>query len=44
VGPPAGHKISRSDLIEEMRRGGFELADELTTLEHQYVLSFRPGS
>lgn len=42
VGPPAGHKIPREELIAELRRGGFELADELTTLEHQYVLSFRP--
>jgi ubiquinone/menaquinone biosynthesis C-methylase UbiE len=43
VGPPVGHKISRDDLVSELERGGFELEDELQSLEHQYVLAFRPS-
>jgi SAM-dependent methyltransferase len=41
VGPPAGHKIPRDELVAELARGGFELAGELDDLEYQYVLAFR---
>jgi SAM-dependent methyltransferase len=41
VGPPAGHKIPRDELVAELKRGGFEPAGELDDLEYQYVLAFR---
>jgi ubiquinone/menaquinone biosynthesis C-methylase UbiE len=40
VGPPAGHKLSREQIVDELARGGFRLASELDKLPYQYVLVF----
>jgi ubiquinone/menaquinone biosynthesis C-methylase UbiE len=41
VGPPAAMKISREDLVAEMKKGGFVLAREHTMLPYQYFLIFQ---
>jgi predicted methyltransferase len=40
VGPPAGMKIAREDLITEMDAHGFQLSREHTFLPYQYFLVF----
>lgn len=44
VGPGLDHKIARGQVVEEMERAGYELADESTDLPYQYFLIFRPRS
>jgi ubiquinone/menaquinone biosynthesis C-methylase UbiE len=41
VGPPAGMKIAREDLLKQMQAHGFDLAAEHTFLPYQYFLIFR---
>ncbi len=43
VGPPAGHKLSREDVLSELKTAGWTLAEEMTDLPYQYVLVFRPN-
>jgi ubiquinone/menaquinone biosynthesis C-methylase UbiE len=40
VGPPAGMKIAREDLVKQMEAAGFRLAAEHTFLPYQYFLLF----
>jgi ubiquinone/menaquinone biosynthesis C-methylase UbiE len=40
VGPPAGMKIAREDLLTQMQAHGFRLAKEHTFLPYQYFLVF----
>lgn len=40
VGPPAGMKIAREDLLKQMQQNGFRLAAEHTFLPYQYFLVF----
>ncbi len=40
VGPPAGMKIAREDLLKQMQEHGFRLAAEHTFLPYQYFLVF----
>lgn len=40
IGPPAGMKIAREDLVREMEGAGFRLAAEHTFLPYQYFLVF----
>jgi len=42
VGPPADHKLSRSQVLGEFVDAGWALAAESTDLPYQYVLVFRP--
>jgi len=42
AGPPMAMKISRDDLVAQMRAGGFRLEREHTFLPYQYFLVFRP--
>ena len=42
VGPPAGMKIAREDLIRQMETNGFRLAKEYTFLPYHYFLIFTP--
>jgi ubiquinone/menaquinone biosynthesis C-methylase UbiE len=42
VGPPAGHKISRTELAAEARRAGLEVARERRFLPYQYFLELAP--
>jgi len=42
VGPPAGHKISRTELAAEARRAGLEVTRERRFLPYQYFLEFSP--
>ena len=44
VGPGLHHKIAREQVVEEMKRAGYELSDESTALPYQYFLIFRPRS
>lgn len=41
VGPPAGMKIAREDLVRQMQAHGFQVAAEHTFLPYQYFLVFR---
>jgi arsenite methyltransferase len=41
VGPPAGMKIAREDLLKQMLAHGFQLDKEHTFLPYQYFLVFR---
>jgi arsenite methyltransferase len=41
VGPPAGMKIAREDLLKQMLAHGFQLEKEHTFLPYQYFLVFR---
>ncbi|MGE0455892.1 MAG: class I SAM-dependent methyltransferase [Vicinamibacteria bacterium] len=43
VGPPLSLKISREELIAQMRRNGFVLAKEHGLLAYQYFLEFVPA-
>lgn len=40
VGPPAEMRISREDLVKEMRANGFQVAAEHTFPPYQYFLVF----
>lgn len=40
VGPPAGMKIAREDLLKQMQANGFRLVKEHTFLPYQYFLVF----
>ncbi len=40
VGPPAGMKIAREDLLKQMQQNGFRLVGEHTFLPYQYFLVF----
>jgi cyclopropane fatty-acyl-phospholipid synthase-like methyltransferase len=40
VGPPAGMKIAREDLVKQMEDAGFRLVAEHTFLPYQYFLVF----
>jgi cyclopropane fatty-acyl-phospholipid synthase-like methyltransferase len=40
VGPPAGMKIAREDLVTQMQANGFRLVKEHTFLPYQYFLVF----
>jgi ubiquinone/menaquinone biosynthesis C-methylase UbiE len=40
VGPPAGMKIAREDLLKQMQENGFRLVTEHTFLPYQYFLVF----
>jgi arsenite methyltransferase len=42
LGPPLEMKISREDLVQQMKVHGFQLTDEQTFLPYQYFLVFRP--
>lgn len=42
VGPPAGHKLSRDAVHEELTEAGWILDSESEDLPYQYVLVFRP--
>jgi arsenite methyltransferase len=42
VGPPPDHKLAREQVIEEMGKAGWSVAQELDLLPYQYVLVFRP--
>ena len=42
VGPPAGHKIPRDDLVTQMQKAGFRLTTEHDFLPYQYFLVFEP--
>lgn len=44
VGPPAGMKIAREDLLKQMQGAGFRVAAEHTFLPYQYFLVFTPAS
>jgi len=41
VGPPPDHKLSREQVIEEMRAAGYVLAEEPDILPYQYLLVFK---
>jgi ubiquinone/menaquinone biosynthesis C-methylase UbiE len=43
VGPPAGMKLAREEVLAEAERAGFRLVTEHTFLPHQYFLVFRPS-
>jgi ubiquinone/menaquinone biosynthesis C-methylase UbiE len=40
VGPPASMKLTRAEVLAEVRQAGFTLASEPTMLPHQYFLIF----
>jgi ubiquinone/menaquinone biosynthesis C-methylase UbiE len=42
VGPPASMKLTRDEVLAEVRAAGFALAHEPTFLPHQYFLVFTP--
>jgi ubiquinone/menaquinone biosynthesis C-methylase UbiE len=44
VGPPLAMKIAREDLVAQMAKSGFRLAQEHTFLPYQYFLVFAPGA
>jgi ubiquinone/menaquinone biosynthesis C-methylase UbiE len=47
VGPPMEHKLSRQQVLDEMRASGYRLAAEHTILPYQYFLVFaqaEPGA
>lgn len=43
VGPPAGMKIAREDLVKQMEANGFRLVKEHAFLPYQYFLVFGTG-
>jgi ubiquinone/menaquinone biosynthesis C-methylase UbiE len=43
VGPPAGMKIAREDLLKQMQTNGFRITAEHTFLPYQYFLVFAPA-
>jgi ubiquinone/menaquinone biosynthesis C-methylase UbiE len=42
VGPPAGHKLSRGEVVNELGEAGWRLAGEGKMLPYQYLLVFTP--
>ena len=42
VGPPAGMRMAREDVVKEFEQNGFRLAKEHTFLPYQYFLIFTP--
>jgi ubiquinone/menaquinone biosynthesis C-methylase UbiE len=44
VGPPPAHKLAREQVVDEMQKAGWRLADEKTFLPHQYFLIFAPAA
>jgi ubiquinone/menaquinone biosynthesis C-methylase UbiE len=44
VGPPLAMKIAREDLVAQMAKSGFRLAQEHTFLPYQYFLVFVPAA
>lgn len=42
VGPPAGHKLGRDEVVAEFAKAGWSLVGEYEKLPYQYVLAFRP--
>lgn len=43
-GPPREHRISPSEMKEEMRKAGYALDQDITLLPYQYFLIFKPSS
>ena len=43
IGPPMGMKISREDLLAQMKNNGYRLLKEHTFLPYQYFLVFTPN-
>lgn len=43
VGPSMDHKLDREFVIQEMKRAGWDLAEEKTFLPYQYFLLFAPA-
>ncbi len=43
-GPPPEHRISKTNLEQEMNEAGYKLDKEITLLPYQYFLIFRPGT
>ena len=41
MGPPAGHKLSRDAVVQELTKAGWQLTTESVALPYQYVLIFR---
>jgi len=41
-GPPAGHKLSRDAVVQELQKGGWTLTSESVALPYQYLLVFAP--
>ncbi len=41
-GPPTKHRISKSDLQEEMKKAGYALDQDISLLPYQYFLIFTP--
>jgi SAM-dependent methyltransferase len=39
-GPPAGHKLSRDAVVDELRKAGWTLTSESVALPYQYMLFF----
>lgn len=42
VGPPAGSKLGRDDVVKEFEKGGWRLVSESVALPYQYLLVFYP--
>jgi len=42
VGPPAAHKLSRQQVIDELTQAGWRLKAEFAELPYQYLLVFAP--
>jgi len=42
VGPPAAMRISKQEMIAELKQAGFELSEEFGFLPYQYFLIFEP--
>jgi ubiquinone/menaquinone biosynthesis C-methylase UbiE len=42
IGPPAGHKLAREKVVEEMTAAGYALVEEPAVLPYQYFLIFQP--
>jgi ubiquinone/menaquinone biosynthesis C-methylase UbiE len=42
VGPPAGHKLGRQEVIQEFEKAKWSLASESVMLPYQYFLTFYP--
>ncbi len=44
IGPPKDHRISRNEVVAELKESGFQLNEEQTFLPNQYFLEFRAVS
>ena len=42
VGPPIGMKLSRQQVLEEVKESGYQLLNEFDFLPYQYFLVFQP--